>query len=96
MYFQVFSITHQGELRREEGCLGASGSDGAHVRLEPCPVGKDLPSHMVWQFDRDTGEMKHKQSGLCMDAEHLSAAKPIVLKTCADKDTQIWEIEHYL
>lgn len=93
----MFSFTHIGELRREEGCLGARGGGGEpHLRLEPCPVGKELPEHMVWEHNKEDGKVKHKQLGLCMDAEHLSASKPITLKTCSDKDTQIWELEHYL
>lgn len=92
----MFSLSPQGELRREEGCLSSSGGAGAHVRVEPCPVGKALPDNMVWDYDRETKILKHKASGNCMDAEHLSASNPVIVQTCADKDTQKWELEHYL
>lgn len=64
--------------------------------MEQCPVGKSVLAHMIWDYDRENKIMKHKETGLCMDAEHLSASNPVVLKACADKDTQKWELEHFL
>ena len=92
-FYQVFSYTHKGELRREEGCLASSGQAGSSVRLEPCPVGKPLPKYMIWDYEKETKKFKHRSGQTCLDSEHLSATNFIKLQDCADKDSQKWTME---
>lgn len=93
---QVFSMTHKGELRREEGCLAANGNDGAKVTLEQCPIDGDLPGKMWWSYERSSGHVKHLPSGRCLDVEHLGAGDEIQLADCKDSDTQKFIIETML
>ncbi|XP_067931309.1 probable N-acetylgalactosaminyltransferase 9 isoform X2 [Watersipora subatra] len=93
---EVFSMSHDGALRREEGCLSSAGGPGATVRLEPCPVGQNMPSSMLWDYDKSEKRVKHRSSGSCLDADKLSASKTVKLQKCEDKDTQKWELEFML
>lgn len=72
------------------------GSAGSSVKLESCPVGKPLPENMKWDYDTETKKMVHRSSGNCLDADKLAANNFIKVQTCADKDTQKWDLEFLL
>ena len=90
---EVFSISIENELRREEGCLTyhASKSDGK-VPLENCNGSKD----QKWLHNKEKGTIQHKESGKCLDVTGLKAGDTVNVNPCNGKDSQIWTFEHYL
>ena len=46
---QVFSLTHEGELRREEACMDSTGAEGAKVSLMSC---HGMKGNQEWTHDR--------------------------------------------
>ncbi|CAC5414918.1 GALNT [Mytilus coruscus] len=87
---EVFSISIDNELRREEGCL--AHHSGNNVPLENCNGAK---SHK-WVHDKEKGTLKHKESGKCLDVAGVKSGGTVVVNPCNGKDSQIWTFEHYL
>ncbi|XP_050418639.2 probable N-acetylgalactosaminyltransferase 9 isoform X1 [Patella vulgata] len=90
---QVFSYSLDGELRREEGCLTTHGEDGSVVKLEQCRNN----SLQKWNHDKESGTIKHVESGKCLDRSDIPSGKSIIVKICKKGvDSQKWAFEHYL
>ncbi|KAK3108152.1 hypothetical protein FSP39_002075 [Pinctada imbricata] len=89
---EVFSLSLNDELRREEGCMGFSGSDGTRIPLEPC----NNSSRQKWKHDKDSGTITHTASGMCLDKADEMSNGFVVAKKCNGKDSQKWTFEHYL
>ncbi|XP_076093310.1 putative N-acetylgalactosaminyltransferase 9 isoform X1 [Mytilus galloprovincialis] len=87
---EVFSISIDNELRREEGCL--AHHSGKDVPLENCNGAK---SHK-WVHDKEKGTIKHKESGKCLDIAGVKSGGTVVVNPCNGQDSQIWTFEHYL
>ncbi|XP_059168210.1 probable N-acetylgalactosaminyltransferase 9 isoform X1 [Physella acuta] len=89
---QVFSLTHEGQLRREEACLEASGSSGSHVSLMPCHGS----SSQQWIHDKSKNTVIHKSSNKCLDTGGNKSGELVVINTCDDRLSQKWTMQHYL
>lgn len=90
---QVFSLSMDDELRREEGCLDSMGGDGDRLRLRQCHLEKQ---GMKWKIDRTTNKIIHVSSGMCLDTDGGQNMAEVKVKPCKDTDSQIWTFEHYL
>ncbi|CAL1528786.1 unnamed protein product [Lymnaea stagnalis] len=89
---QVMSLTRTDDLRREEGCLEASGEDNSHVSLRPC---HNIPSQK-WIHDKTKSTIVHKSSGKCLDTGGYKSGETVVINTCNDKESQKWTMQHYI
>ncbi|OQV25408.1 Polypeptide N-acetylgalactosaminyltransferase 1 [Hypsibius exemplaris] len=89
---QMFSLSKAGEIRREEYCadVSAHATDGSHVKMYPCH-GKETQK---WTFVQD-GQIKHTESGMCMDAVGLKNGDDIKVYKCDDSAvSQKWNFDH--
>lgn len=90
---EVFSLSMDYELRREEGCLTHRPQDtSGKVPLENC----DGSKNQKWEHDKEKGTIKHKESGKCLDVDGVKSGETVNVKPCNGKDSQIWTFEHYL
>ncbi|KAK7479302.1 hypothetical protein BaRGS_00029472 [Batillaria attramentaria] len=90
---QVFSLSMNDELRREEGCLDSLGGDGDKLTLKQCHYKK---ATMKWKHDKEKNKIIHVNSGMCLDTGGQQSMAEVVVKPCRDVDSQIWTFEHYL
>ncbi|XP_021369939.1 probable N-acetylgalactosaminyltransferase 9 [Mizuhopecten yessoensis] len=90
---EVFSLSMENELRREEGCMAYNGKSGGHPHLVNC----NGAANQKWKHDKNTGTIIHTESGLCLDREKVESGGYSMVITCvANKDSQKWAFEHYL
>ncbi|XP_055346582.1 LOW QUALITY PROTEIN: probable N-acetylgalactosaminyltransferase 9 [Paramacrobiotus metropolitanus] len=89
---QLFSLSKDGQLRREENCADVTkhARDGEVVKMYPC----HKMESQKWTHVKG-GEMKHPATGLCLDVEGVSNAGDVVVKKCSGSDTQKWTFDHY-
>ncbi|XP_060079724.1 probable N-acetylgalactosaminyltransferase 9 [Ylistrum balloti] len=90
---EVFSLSMDNELRREEGCMTYHGQTGGHPQLVNC----NGAASQKWKHDKNTGTIIHTQSGLCLDRDKVESGGYSLVMTCTpNKDSQKWTFEHYL
>ncbi|XP_061193808.1 probable N-acetylgalactosaminyltransferase 9 isoform X2 [Saccostrea echinata] len=91
---EVFSLSINDELRREEACLSVI-SEGGHVPLEPCTGS----ANQKWKHDKDKMIITGTSSSgdvLCLDKKDAKNNGLVFTEKCNDKDSQKWTFEHYL
>lgn len=89
---QVFSLSKNDELRREDLCCTGS-SEGQSIYMHSCSVDS---TNQKWKHDRTTGQIKHSKSGLCLDVTGVKNSEYPVLNRCdEDKPGQKWEFKNY-
>ncbi|KAL3832393.1 hypothetical protein ACJMK2_024040 [Sinanodonta woodiana] len=89
---EVFSLSMQDELRREEACMHTSGTIGATVSLRPC-TGESIQK---WKHDKEKQTIIHVDSGLCLDVAQENSGGLVHIGKCEDKHQLKWTFEHYL
>ncbi|XP_045168076.2 probable N-acetylgalactosaminyltransferase 9 isoform X1 [Mercenaria mercenaria] len=90
---EVFSLSLKDELRREDGCMSTSGSDGGTIALTKCIAGD---SRQQFKHDKQKGTIIHVGSGRCLDVANEKSSGHVRVKDCSNTDTQKWTFEHYL
>ncbi|XP_062596588.1 probable N-acetylgalactosaminyltransferase 9 isoform X2 [Saccostrea cucullata] len=91
---EVFSLSINDELRREEACLSVI-SEGGHVPLEPCTGS----ANQKWKHDKDKMIITGTSSSgdvLCLDKKDVKNNGLVFTEKCNNKDSQKWTFEHYL
>ncbi|GAB1601095.1 probable N-acetylgalactosaminyltransferase 9 isoform X3 [Argonauta hians] len=87
---QVFSLTLEDQLRREEGCLELT--KGASVPLlKPCKL-KD--PRQQWKYNTTDNKLVHRVTGQCLHC--VQAQKKLIVQNCTADKNQEWVFEHYL
>jgi len=89
---EIFSLSKNYELRREESCCDSAGGQGSPVRVMPCHGGR---GNQEWKHDRGSGAIIHS-GGRCLDRADIASGGEVVLKNCDGTDGQKWEFENYL
>ncbi|CAD6196353.1 unnamed protein product [Caenorhabditis auriculariae] len=91
---QMFSISKENELRREETCVdvGIETKDG----VRPAKVVQCKRNDFV-EFEHEKGKfLKHKKTGLCLDMGGVSAGGDIYFQKCDEnRPSQNWIIDKY-
>ncbi|XP_014252844.1 polypeptide N-acetylgalactosaminyltransferase 1-like isoform X2 [Cimex lectularius] len=86
---QYFSLSNDGELRREFTCAERDLKNNAVV-LDKCKGSAE----QKWQLNKH-GQLIHIMSNLCLDSDKDEAGAGLELKTCNFKKlTQIWQWRH--
>uniref|UniRef100_A0A182IU08 Polypeptide N-acetylgalactosaminyltransferase n=1 Tax=Anopheles atroparvus TaxID=41427 RepID=A0A182IU08_ANOAO len=91
---QLFSLTQRSVLRNERSCatVQASKSESKFVVMIPCIDDDDIDD--TWEFT-EYRQLRHKQSGLCLDSSDLSTKSYVHVATCHPSiKTQKWEFQH--
>ncbi|XP_050094310.1 polypeptide N-acetylgalactosaminyltransferase 1 [Anopheles aquasalis] len=91
---QLFSLTKRAVLRNERSCatVQASKSESKFVVMIPCINDDDIDD--TWEFTEHR-QLRHKQSGLCLDSSDLSTKSYVHVATCHPGiKTQKWEFQH--
>ncbi|XP_058121792.1 polypeptide N-acetylgalactosaminyltransferase 1 [Anopheles ziemanni] len=91
---QLFSLTQRSVLRNERSCatVQASKSESKFVVMIPCIDDDDIDD--TWEFT-EARQLRHKQSGLCLDSSDLSTKSYVHVATCHPSiKTQKWEFQH--
>uniref|UniRef100_A0A4Y0BMC4 Polypeptide N-acetylgalactosaminyltransferase n=2 Tax=Anopheles funestus TaxID=62324 RepID=A0A4Y0BMC4_ANOFN len=91
---QLFSLTKRSVLRNERSCatVQASKSESKFVVMIPCIDDDDIDD--TWEFTEHR-QLRHKQSGLCLDSSDLSTKSYVHVATCHPGiKTQKWEFQH--
>ncbi|EAA04096.4 AGAP006925-PA [Anopheles gambiae str. PEST] len=91
---QLFSLTKRNVLRNERSCatVQASKSESKFVVMIPCIDDEDIDD--TWEFTEHR-QLRHKQSGLCLDSSDLSTKSYVHVATCHPGiKTQKWEFQH--
>ncbi|KAH3698699.1 hypothetical protein DPMN_086245, partial [Dreissena polymorpha] len=89
---EVFSLSKDDHLRREDGCMGTSGKNGDKIALSTCVDSND----QKFKHDKDKGTIVHVGSGRCLDVAEEKSGGNIRVRDCNGGDAQKWSIEHYL
>uniref|UniRef100_A0A1B6DLC8 Polypeptide N-acetylgalactosaminyltransferase n=1 Tax=Clastoptera arizonana TaxID=38151 RepID=A0A1B6DLC8_9HEMI len=85
---QLFSLSKEGEIRREEVC--ASVTPLYEIAMMKCTGTPD----QVFQIT-EYGQLKNDASELCIDADNLNVGENLKVAKCAESPTQLWEWDHY-
>lgn len=91
---EVFSLSINDELRREEACLTVV-SEGGRVPLEACTGA----ANQKWKHDKEKLIITGTTSGgqvLCLDKKKESNNGHVFMEKCNGKESQKWTFEHYL
>ncbi|KAK2164304.1 hypothetical protein LSH36_66g06002 [Paralvinella palmiformis] len=91
---QIFSLTPAGQIRREGTCLAymyPSGGNSVHMDTA-CDASNPA---QLWIYKKDTGEIKHSKTGLCLDCLGLKPEGYVLARKCDQSDTQKWEWTNY-
>uniref|UniRef100_K1RIU1 Polypeptide N-acetylgalactosaminyltransferase n=1 Tax=Magallana gigas TaxID=29159 RepID=K1RIU1_MAGGI len=91
---EVFSLSINDELRREEACLTVV-SEGGRVPLESCTGA----ANQKWKHDKDKLIITGTTSGgqvLCLDKKNEKNNGHVYTEKCNGKESQKWTFEHYL
>ncbi|XP_033761442.1 probable N-acetylgalactosaminyltransferase 9 isoform X2 [Pecten maximus] len=75
---EVFSLSMDKELRREEGCMAYHGQTGGHPQLVNC----NGAANQKWQHDKNTGTIVHEETGLCLDRDKVESGGYSLVMTC--------------
>jgi hypothetical protein len=60
--------------------------------MKPCVYDDDVVDR--WDMT-DAGQLKHRETGLCLDHEHSAIKKFVYVTECNDESKwQTWTIEH--
>uniref|UniRef100_A0A0K0G1V2 Polypeptide N-acetylgalactosaminyltransferase n=1 Tax=Strongyloides venezuelensis TaxID=75913 RepID=A0A0K0G1V2_STRVS len=90
---ELFSITYNNILRREESCIDSSRENGVtYLRMSSCP--HDGSGE---KFERtENNKIRSKNTGFCIDFEGLETGDDIKMTECDDtKTSQILELLDY-
>lgn len=89
---EVFSLSKEGELRREDTCLDSEGYENIAVAMATC---HGQGGNQKWTHDRETGTINHVGGG-CLDRLYATNGGVIFIKPCTGSLSQKWEFEYYL
>jgi len=94
---QMFSLSRQWEIRREEICLdtpaGKIDPQSQKIFFAEC---LDPNLQQFWNHTRK-GQIIHSGTGLCVDVSGVTSGQDLLLKTCNPKaESQKWTWQHYL
>lgn len=85
---QVFTLTNEGVLRREEACASVYNK---FVYLRNC----DDSSEQKWHMNSD-GNFIHDSSGLCLDATDVKSGQQMKAAACDPNSSgQKWSFEKH-
>jgi polypeptide N-acetylgalactosaminyltransferase len=88
---QVFSLSKDNQLRREDLCCIGNNSPGYVVTMTHCSGS----SNEKWSH-KQSGQIVHSSSGLCLDITGVKNGEFPKLQHCDEsKPGQIWEFRHY-
>ncbi|GAU99028.1 hypothetical protein RvY_10088 [Ramazzottius varieornatus] len=86
---QYWSLSKEGEIRRDEACIDYSGKESPVVY--PCHGQK---GNQLWHYNHETGRLFHPTSNKCM--EMATDHKTIKVVACDDtNDRQHWKFQEY-
>ncbi|XP_014224842.1 polypeptide N-acetylgalactosaminyltransferase 1-like [Trichogramma pretiosum] len=92
---QYFSMSKNGELRREDTCATvvehAKLKDVFKVNMKACD---EIDDDKEWTLTED-GKIIHLRTGLCLDASGLNSKDDVLASTCSDSSAQFWSFEFY-
>ncbi|XP_039290092.1 polypeptide N-acetylgalactosaminyltransferase 1 isoform X2 [Nilaparvata lugens] len=86
---QLFSLSHEGELRREYVC--AEILDNNKVMMYKCHGGLN----QKWTVTR-FGQLKNDDSNLCLDSANLISGDTLRVSQCRRVPSQSWKWDNYL
>lgn len=91
---QFFSLTNEGLLRVEEGCLAPDLETENHgrygVKMRPCKK----PSKDKWELN-DNQQLRYVAMDLCLDVKGVKSSDHAYVTTCdPGRVSQKWEIVH--
>ncbi|KAL5006230.1 hypothetical protein ScPMuIL_015036 [Solemya velum] len=89
---EVFTLSLQDEIRREESCMTSNGEPGSTVPFQECHGRED----QKWMHNKEKELIIHKMSNLCLDRAEEGNGGSVRVKTCDDSPSQKWTFEHYL
>lgn len=85
---QLFSLSENGEIRREEVC--ATVSANYEIRMERCY----LADSQLWRITK-YGQLRNDAAELCLDAHGLEMGHTLKATKCSLTPTQVWTWDHY-
>lgn len=87
---QIFSLSLNDELRREEGCAQINRIGDKPI-VHTCNSNN---SNQKWKYFKSNGTLMHALTGACL--ESTKNGQQVTTKKCSTQDTQKWAFEHYL
>ncbi|CAD5213353.1 unnamed protein product [Bursaphelenchus okinawaensis] len=88
---QMMSLTPNGQFRREESCANVETST-REIKMTPC---RSRDVYTDWEYDQDSKQLKHKPTGLCIDASGLKSGSNVKVSECkANSLGQQWKFNH--
>ncbi|KAK2164302.1 hypothetical protein LSH36_66g06024 [Paralvinella palmiformis] len=91
---QIFSLTPEGQIRRERTCLAYKYLTGGNFVHMDRACNKTDPEQL-WMYNKDTGEIRHAKTGLCVDCRRLKPEGYVLASICDQNKTQKWEWTNY-
>ncbi|XP_046388816.1 polypeptide N-acetylgalactosaminyltransferase 1 isoform X2 [Ischnura elegans] len=91
---QFFSLSNDGELRREDVCADVpsqSGPDQRKVKMMKC---HGLGGNQAWELLKN-GHLLHKSSGDCLDTLGVQSGDEVFVAPCKNIPSQIWVFDNY-
>ncbi|XP_046671680.1 polypeptide N-acetylgalactosaminyltransferase 1-like isoform X1 [Homalodisca vitripennis] len=86
---QLFSLSNDGQIRREETCATIISSN--EIKMEKCsPHSKK----QIWRLTKN-GHLRNDAMELCLDAEALGVGDTLKASKCNNSPTQIWSWDYY-
>ena len=73
--------------------METSGEEGAKVFLMRC---QGRGGKQEWRHNRESGQLIHAASGMCLDVANLKNKDHITVQKCSGSPTQVWKFEQYV
>ncbi|OQR75654.1 polypeptide N-acetylgalactosaminyltransferase 5-like [Tropilaelaps mercedesae] len=87
---QVFAYTKRQQIMADDSCMDAASPHGP-VKLIRC---HNMGGNQMWIFDADTRQIRHVNTGRCLDKPTANKPTVATLKECkAGKQSQQWEMD---
>ena len=105
---QVFSLTTDGQIRREETCAAVSDEVKDQVDMTKCleienvdperlAAGQRSKRKQTWTHDRRSGLIRNAFDKQCLSVQGLSSEANVLLRPCDPADpSQRWRIQSYV
>jgi len=93
---QYYTVSKQGQFRNEYMCGEVAESRDNNdkvtkVRMTACNLRN---SNQKWVLSTE-GELRHENSGLCLDMGQGTAGQEVVMKPCDKRPAQVWTFDFY-
>lgn len=93
-FFQLFSLSNAGELRRDETC--------AVVRLEDISARRSVVKMIECDYRAEenewmlteNGNLVHVSTGLCLDGTDIQQDADVFVKPCDSTSSQSWQFDY--